>query len=134
MKSILFSPIINKKDRRANFLIKRFNEPNFFACPRVTLNRKSIWHGLKWRQKLTWKAIFVKTKLYIRTHLLEAIIKIFCLSLIILLSLCLFINFEHVFILFLYRWSLFLIKLQALRHATQVLSTEICKIFQNTYF
>ena len=31
-------------------------------------------------------------------------------------------------------WSLFLIKLQALRPATQVLSTEICKIFKNTYF
>ena len=30
--------------------------------------------------------------------------------------------------------SLFLIKLQALRPATQVLSTEICKTFKNTYF
>ena len=31
-------------------------------------------------------------------------------------------------------WSLFLIKLQAWGPATQVLSTEICKIFKNTYF
>ena len=30
-------------------------------------------------------------------------------------------------------WSLFLIKLQALVPAAQVLSTEICKIFKNTY-
>ena len=41
-----FSPIINKNDRRANFLIKRFNAPSFFACALVTLSRKSIWHDL----------------------------------------------------------------------------------------
>ena len=31
-------------------------------------------------------------------------------------------------------WNLFLIKLLALRPAAQVLSTEIYKIFKNTYF
>ena len=31
-------------------------------------------------------------------------------------------------------WSLFLIKLQTWGPATQVLSTEICKTFKNTYF
>ena len=41
---LLFSPIINKKDRRTNFSIKRFNAPSFFACTRVMLNRKLIWH------------------------------------------------------------------------------------------
>ena len=46
MKIVFFSPIINKKDWHANCWIKRFNAPSFFACARVTLNRKSIWHGL----------------------------------------------------------------------------------------
>ena len=41
-----FLPIINKKDRRANFWIKRFNVPGFFTCGRVTLNSKLIWHSL----------------------------------------------------------------------------------------
>ena len=31
-------------------------------------------------------------------------------------------------------WSLFLINLEALKPATQALSTEICKIFKNVYF
>ena len=35
-----------KKDQRTNFLIKRFSAPSFFACMQITLNRKSIWHGL----------------------------------------------------------------------------------------
>ena len=43
---VLFSPKIIKKNRRAKFLIKWFNTPSFFACARVTLNRKSIRHGL----------------------------------------------------------------------------------------
>ena len=46
MKSVLFSPAINKKDRHANFLIKRFSALSFFTCARVTLNRKSVWHVL----------------------------------------------------------------------------------------
>ena len=45
-KVFSFSPIISKKDWRANFWIKRFNAPGFFKCARVTLNRKSVWHGL----------------------------------------------------------------------------------------
>ena len=31
MRSVFFSPTINKKDRRANFLIKMSNAPNFLA-------------------------------------------------------------------------------------------------------
>ena len=45
-KCSFFSPIINKNDWRANFLIKRFNASSFFACALVTLSRKSIWHDL----------------------------------------------------------------------------------------
>ena len=37
-KVFFFSPITNKKDRRANLWIKRFNAPCFFACARVKLN------------------------------------------------------------------------------------------------
>ena len=47
MKSVLFLPILNKKDQHANFWIKRFNVLSFFECVQVMLNRKSIWHGLK---------------------------------------------------------------------------------------
>ena len=43
-----FSPIINKKSWHANFLIKRFNAPSFFACVQVMLKKKSIWHSLTW--------------------------------------------------------------------------------------
>ena len=48
MKSVLFSPIINKKDWRANFWIKRFHVPSFSACAGITPDMKwiSIWHNL----------------------------------------------------------------------------------------